>query len=53
MKAQFNGTCKICDLVIKAGKHKIIKDSNDNWIHTSCSDKNGESEISRFIEKDE
>ena len=42
MKARFNGTCKICDKPINAGKHKITKDDDDNWIHADCSDKKDE-----------
>ena len=38
MKARFNGTCKVCELAIKAGKHEITKDDSGNWIHASCSD---------------
>ena len=37
MKAKFNGTCKVCDMMIMAGKHDVVKDENSNWIHTKCS----------------
>jgi len=42
MKARFDGTCKVCNLVIKAGKHEIIKDENGKWIHINCHGKKDE-----------
>jgi len=33
MRARFDGTCKACNEIIKAGKHEITKDENGNWIH--------------------
>ena len=37
MKAQFNETCKVCDKMIMAGKHDVVKDEDSNWIHVTCS----------------
>jgi len=42
LKARFNGTCKVCNLQIKAGKHKIIKDGSGNWIYKMCSEEKDE-----------
>ena len=37
MKARFNGKCVECGESIKVGK-EILKNSNDKWVHKSCSD---------------
>lgn len=37
IKAKFDGICKICKSEIKAGQHQIIRNSNNMWIHYSCS----------------
>ena len=34
--AKFDGICKVCKLKIVTKQDKIIRDSNDVWIHESC-----------------
>ena len=33
IKARFDGTCKICNKMIKSGKDEIIRNSKGIWIH--------------------